>query len=55
MLNLINKARYKKTINPKEELLFYTAILFYQSRGTTRTALVLKGQDLFFRISVVCF
>ena len=42
----------QKTINPKEEYLFYIPVLFYQARGTTRTALVLKGQDLFFRISV---
>jgi hypothetical protein len=42
----------QRTISPKEEFLFYTAILFYQARGTTRTALVLKGQDVFFKISV---
>jgi hypothetical protein len=42
----------QKTINPKEEYLFYIPVLFYQARGTTRTALVLKGQDLFFRISI---
>jgi hypothetical protein len=48
-----NKASaLQRTINPKEEYLFYTAILFYQARGTTRTAFVMKGQDLFFRISV---
>ena len=42
----------QRTINPKEEYLFYIPVLFYEARGTTRTALVLKGQDLFFRISV---
>ena len=42
----------RRTINPKEELLFYIPVLFYQARGSARAALVLKGQDLFFKISV---
>ena len=44
----------QKTINPKEECLFYFAVFIYESqgRGSTRTAFVLKGQDLFFRISM---
>ena len=42
----------QRTINPKEECLFYISVLFYQARGTTRAALVLKGQDLYFKISV---
>lgn len=41
-----------RTINPKEECIFYIPVLFYQARGTARAALVLKGKDLFFRISV---
>ncbi len=42
----------QRTINPKEECLFYIPVLFYQARGTARAALVLKGQDLFFRINI---
>ena len=42
----------QKTINPKDEFMFYIAVLIYQARGTARAALVLKGQDLFFRISI---
>ena len=43
---------FHRTINPKEECLFYIAMLFFQARGTARTELVLKEQDLFYRISV---
>lgn len=42
----------QKTINPKEECYFYIPVLIYQARGTARAALVLKGQDVFFRISI---
>jgi len=42
----------QRTINPKEECLFYIPVLFYQARGTARAALVLKGEDVFFRISI---
>lgn len=42
----------KRTINPKADFLFYTAVLFHEARGTTRTAFELKGSDLIFRISV---
>lgn len=42
----------QRTIDPKEECLFYILVLFYQAQGTARAALVLKGQDLFFRISI---
>ena len=41
-----------RTINSKEECLFYVAMLFYQARGSARTEFVLKEQDLFYRISV---
>ncbi|MBL7848917.1 MAG: hypothetical protein JNL40_15720 [Cyclobacteriaceae bacterium] len=41
-----------KTVLPKNECFFYVPVLFYQARGTTRAALVLKGKDLFFKISV---
>lgn len=40
------------TLNPKEEYFFYIPVLIYQARGTARAALVLKGQDLFYRISI---
>ena len=44
----------QKTINSKEEYLFYIPVLIYESRerSSARAALVLKGQDLFFRISM---
>ena len=49
----------KRTINPKEECLFNIVAVFYQTIGTERTnqssggnraELVLKGQDLFYRM-----
>jgi hypothetical protein len=40
------------TVNPNKECFFYIPVLIYQARGTARAALVLKGQDLFFRISI---
>ncbi|MFI5130261.1 MAG: hypothetical protein ACHQFX_09735 [Chitinophagales bacterium] len=49
----------ERTINPKEEFLFYTGTVFYQARGTERTnrprggnraELVLHEQDLFYRM-----
>jgi hypothetical protein len=45
----------EKTINSKEEYLFYIPVLIYESRerSSARAALVLRGQDLFFRISMV--
>jgi hypothetical protein len=43
----------QKTINPNEECLFYIAALSYHAAGTPRAVIVLKEQDLFYRISVV--
>jgi hypothetical protein len=43
----------QKTINPKEECLFYIGALSYQSGGMVRAGLVLKEQDLFYRISII--
>lgn len=49
----------QRTINPKEECLFYIGAVFYQARGTAwkeqsrggnRAELVLKDQDLFYRM-----
>ena len=42
----------ERTLNPNEEYLFYVPIFIHQARGTARAALVLKGQDLFYRISI---
>ncbi len=42
----------ERTLNPKEECLFYIPIFIHEARGTARAALVLKGQDLFYRISI---
>lgn len=43
--------KLQRTINPKEEFLFYIPVLFYQARGSARAALVLKGQDLFLKLT----
>lgn len=40
------------TLNPKEEYFYYTLFLFHESEGTARSALVLKGQNLFYRIRI---
>ncbi len=50
---------FQRTINPKEDCLFYVVAIFYQTaadalnqhRGGNRAELVLKGQDLFYRMS----
>ena len=49
-----NNGILKRTINPKEESLFYVVLLspLYSAGGTLRTGLVLKGKDLFYRISI---
>ena len=50
---------FQKTINSKEECLFYIGAVFYQARGTAwkdesrggnRAELALKGQDFFYRM-----
>jgi hypothetical protein len=49
---------FQRTIKPKEECLFYVVAIFYQTiataanqdRGGNRAELVLKGQDLFYRM-----
>jgi len=43
----------QRTINPKEEYLFYIGAISYQSGGMVRAGLVLKDQDLFYRISII--
>lgn len=42
----------QRTINPYEECLFYIVVFLHEARGTARSALVVKGQDLFYKISV---
>ncbi|MBT8191658.1 MAG: hypothetical protein KJO29_14600, partial [Bacteroidia bacterium] len=47
---------FQRTINPKEDCLFYVVAIFYQTRadafnqerGGNRAELVLDGQDLFY-------
>jgi hypothetical protein len=51
-------SRFERTINPKEECLFYVVAIFYQTspaardqgRGGNRAELVLDGQNLFYRM-----
>ena len=38
------------TISPKRESIFYTAVVFYHNDGPTRTAFIVKGEDLFYKI-----
>lgn len=50
--NFFELSKWVKTIKPKEENLFYIAMLFYDARGNARTELVLKEQNLFYNIKV---
>ena len=50
---------FQRKLNPKEDCLFNVVAIFYQTRedawsqerGGNRAELVLKGQDLFYRMS----
>jgi len=42
----------ERTLNPKEEYLFYIPIFIHQAQGTARTSFILKGHDLFYRVSI---
>ncbi|WP_394751048.1 hypothetical protein [Spongiimicrobium salis] len=50
--------KFQKKLNPKEDSLFYVVAIFYQTkadawneeRGGNRGELILKGQDLFYRM-----
>lgn len=50
--------KFQRKLNPKEDCLFYVVAIFYQTtdgewsqeRGGNRAELVLKGQDLFYRM-----
>ena len=46
-------AMLQRTINYKEECLFYIGMLLYQASGTVRTGLVLEEQSLFYRINLL--
>ena len=50
--NFFKPTNWVKTIKPKEERLFYIAMLFYYTTGSARTELVLKEQKLFYNIKV---
>lgn len=49
--NSNKRAPLERTINAKEEYLFYVAVLFHKVDGVIRTNLVLKDQQLFYRIN----
>ncbi|ULQ57128.1 hypothetical protein KJS94_02815 [Flavihumibacter rivuli] len=40
------------TLKPREEYYYNTIFLFHESEGTARSALVLKGKNLFYRINI---
>jgi hypothetical protein len=50
--NFFKPTKLVKTIQPKEESLFYIAMLFYFATGSARTELVVKEQKLFYNIKV---
>ena len=41
----------QRTINPNQEIFFYVGALFHHANGVSRAELVLKGQELFYKIS----
>lgn len=50
--NFNNPTELQRSLNPKEEVFFYIATLYNQGvDGVVRAALVLKGHELFYRIS----
>lgn len=42
----------EKTLNPKEECYFYVVIFIHQAQGTARTSFSLKGDELFYSVSI---
>jgi len=40
----------QRIINPKDALLFYIGVLYYQAYAPSRAELVLKGKDVFYKI-----
>jgi len=49
---LKNPTMVQRTINPKEEWFVYTGALGYEANGAARAELVIKEQELFYRISI---
>ncbi|MEM6800567.1 MAG: hypothetical protein AAF696_04135 [Bacteroidota bacterium] len=57
--SLDQPSSFKRCVNPKEDYLFYAVAFFYQTkaeaweqeRGGNRAEFVLKGQELFFKMS----
>ncbi|WP_194975888.1 hypothetical protein [Aquiflexum lacus] len=50
--NFDKATKLQITINSNEEHIFYVATLSYQASGTPRAALILKDQDLYYRMSI---
>ena len=59
-LDFNKSTKLQRTINPKEEYIFYIGTVFYQAKGTAwgdqsrggnRAELVLKEKDLFYRMT----
>lgn len=42
----------RRTIQPREEFVFYTVMLAYRAGGTPRTEFVLQGRELYYKASV---
>jgi hypothetical protein len=42
----------ERTLKPKEECFFYIPIFIHQAQGTARTSFILKGHDLFYKVSI---
>ncbi len=50
--NFDNGSVLQKTINPNEEHIFYVMTLSYEASGTPRAGIILKEQDLYYKMSV---
>jgi len=50
--NFDNASILQKTINPNEEHIFYVITLSYEAAGTPRAGLILKEQDLYYKMSI---
>lgn len=50
--NFSNATRLQKTIKPNEEHIFYIVTLSYQAAEPSRSAMILKEKELFYRITM---
>lgn len=50
--NFDNASILKRTINPNDDYIFYVMTLSYEAAGTPRAGLILKEQDLSYKMSV---